>query len=52
MGAGLGQMLCICGSFSMIRQWSQTDLENCLSSGEYRVTTGRTALELDALGVP
>ena len=26
---GFGQMLCSCGSFSMICQWSHTDLENC-----------------------
>ena len=25
---GLGQILCSCGSFSMICQWSRTDLEN------------------------
>ena len=48
---GLGQMLCNCGSFSMICQWSCTDLENFLPSHEYEVTVGRTVLELDALGV-
>ena len=48
---GLGQMLCSCGSFSMICQCSRTDLENCLPSDEYRVTTSREVLELDALGV-
>ena len=47
---GLGQMLCSCESFSMICQWSCTDLENCLPSDEYGVTTGRTDLELDAFG--
>ena len=31
---GLGQMLCSCGSFSMICQWFRADLENCLPSGE------------------
>ena len=49
MTGGLGQMLCSCGSFSMIYQWSRTDLENCLPSDEYGFTTGRTDLELDAL---
>ena len=44
-------MLCSCGSFSIMCQWSRTDLENCLPSDEYGVTTGRTVLELDALGV-
>ena len=48
---GLGQMLCSCGSFSVMCQWSRTDLENCLLSNEYRVTTGRAVLELDVLGV-
>ena len=48
---GLGQILCSCGSFSMICQWSRTDLENCLPSDECGVTTGRTDLELDAFGV-
>ena len=43
-------MLRSCGAFSMICQWSDTDLENCLPSNEYWVRTGRTALELDALG--
>ena len=47
----LGQMLCSCGSFSMICQWSRTNLVNCLPSEEYEVTTGRTDLELDAFGV-
>ena len=47
----LGQMLCRCGSFSMMCQWFCTDLENCLPSDEYGVTSGRTVLELDALGV-
>ena len=28
------QMLCSCGSFSMICQWFRTDLENCLPSVE------------------
>ena len=46
----LGQMLCSCGSFSMICQWFRTDLENCLPSDEYGVTTGRTDLEIDASG--
>ena len=46
---GLGQMLCCCGSFSMIWKWSPTRLENYFSSGEYGVTTGRTVLELDGL---
>ena len=50
MGA-LGQMLCNYESFSMICQWSHTDLENCLPSHEYEVTTGRTILELDVLGI-
>ena len=50
-GGGLGQMLCSCRSFSTICQWSRTDLENCLPSNEYGVTTGRTDLELDAFGV-
>ena len=44
-------MLCSCGSFSIMCQWSHTDLENCLPSDEYGVTTGRSVLELDALGV-
>ena len=35
----------------MICQWSHTDLENCLPSNEYGVTTRRTILELDVLGV-
>ena len=48
---GLGQMLCSCGSFSMICQWSRIDLENCLPFDEYGVTTGRTDLELDAFRV-
>ena len=47
----LGQMLCRCGSFSMMCQWFCTDLENCLPFNEYGVTTGRTVLEVDALGV-
>ena len=34
MGEVVGQMLCSRGSFSMICQWSRTDLENCLSSDE------------------
>ena len=50
-GRGLDQTLCNCGSFSMICQWSCTDLEYCLRSAEYGVTTGRTVLELDALEV-
>ena len=48
---GLGQILFSCGPFSMICQWSCTDLENCLPSDEYGVTTGRTGLGLDAFGV-
>ena len=48
---GLVQILCSCRSFSMICQWSRTDLENCLPSDEYGVTTGRTGLGLDAFGV-
>ena len=48
---GLGQILCSCGSFSMICQWSRTDLENCLPSDEYGVTTGTTNLGLDAFRV-
>ena len=48
---GLGQILCSCASFSMICQWSGTDLENCLPFDECGVTTGRTDLELDAFGV-
>ena len=48
---GWGQMLCSCGSFSMMCQWSRTDLENCLPSDEYGLTTRRTVMELDALGV-
>ena len=48
---GLGQMLCSCGSFSIICQWSHTDLENFLPSHEYEDTTGRKDLELDAFGV-
>ena len=47
----LDQMLQSCGSFSMMCQWFRTDLENCLPSDEYGVTTGRTVLELDNLGV-
>ena len=47
----LGQMLCSCGSFSMIFQWCRTDLENCLLSDEYGVTTWSTDLELDTFGV-
>ena len=35
----------------MICQWSRIDLENCLPSDEYGVTTGRTVLELDTFGV-
>ena len=35
----------------MMCQWSRTDLENCLPSEEYGVTTGMTDLELDAFGV-
>ena len=46
---GLDQMLCCCVSSLMICQWSRTDLENCLPSSEYGVTTGRAVLELDAL---
>ena len=48
---GWDQTLCSCGSFSMICQWSSTDLENCLPSSKYGVTTGKTVLEFDALGV-
>ena len=48
---GLGQMLCSCGSFSMICQWFCTDLENCLPLDQYGVMTGRTDLELDAFRV-
>ena len=48
---GLGQILSSCRSFSMMCQWFRADLENCLPSDEYGVTTGRTGLELDALGV-
>ena len=48
---GLVQILCSSGSFSMICQWSCTDLENCLPSDEYGVTTGRPDLGLDAFGV-
>ena len=48
---GLVQMLFSCRSFSMTCQWFRTDLENCLPSDEYEVTTGRTDLELDAFGV-
>ena len=48
---GLGQMLCSCGSFSVICQWFRTNMENYLPSDEYRVTTGRTHLELDAFEV-
>ena len=48
---GLGQMLCSCGSFSVICQWSCTDLENFLPSIECGITTGRTVLELDAPGI-
>ena len=40
MGGGWGQMLCSCGSFSMMCQCSCIDLENCLPSDEYGVTTG------------
>ena len=47
----LGQMLCSCGSFSMICQWFRTDLGNCLPSDEFGVKTGRRDLELDAFGV-
>ena len=43
-------MLCSPGLFSMMCQWSLTDLENCLLSNEYGVTTGGKVLELDALG--
>ena len=50
MGA-LGQMLRSCESFSMICQWSRTDLEICLPSDESGVTTGGIDLELRALGV-
>ena len=32
-------------------QWSRTDKGNCLPSDEYEVTTGRTVLEFDALGL-
>ena len=48
---GLGQMLCSCGSFSVICQWSCTDLKNCFPSDGYGVTTARTVVELDVLGV-
>ena len=41
---GLGQMVCSCGSFSIICQWSHTDLENFLPSHEYEDTTGRKDL--------
>ena len=34
----------------MIFQWSRTDLENCLPSDEYGVTTGMADLGLDAFG--
>ena len=44
-------MLCSCGSFSIICQWSHTDLENFLPSDEYEDMTGRKDLELDAFGV-
>ena len=50
-GEGLDQMLCSCGSFSMMCQWSHIDLENFLPFDEYSITIGRTVLELDALGV-
>ena len=50
-GGGLGQMRCSCGSFSMKRQWSRTDLENYLLFGYYGITAERTVLELDALGI-
>ena len=40
-----------CGSFSMICQWSRTDLENCLPFDEYGITIGRTVWELDAPGI-
>ena len=48
---GLGQMLRSCGPFSMICQWSPTDLEIRLPSDESGVTTGGIDLELRALGV-
>ena len=38
-------------SVSMMCQGFHTDLENCLPSDEYGVTTGRTVLEFDALEV-
>ena len=47
----LGQTLCSCGSFSKICQWSLIDLENCLTSDGSGVTSWRTFLELDVLGV-
>ena len=43
----LVHMLSSCRSLLMICQWSCTDLENCLPSNEYGVTTERTHLELD-----
>ena len=48
---GLHQILPSCRSVSMIYQWSRTDLENCLPSDEYGVTTGRTDFELDAFEI-
>lgn len=47
----LDQMLCSCRSFSMICQQSPSGCEKYLRSGEYRVTSGRTVLELDVLVV-
>ena len=43
---GLGQMVCSCGSFLTICQWSCTDLENCLPFDEYGVTTGKKVRNL------
>ena len=44
-------MLFSSGSFSIICQWSRSNLENSLPSDEYGVTTGRADMELDPLGV-
>ena len=47
----LGQMLRSCGSFSKVFQWSLIDLENFFPSDECGVTSWRTVLEPDVLGV-
>ena len=47
----LGQLVCSCLSFSMICQWSHTNLGTFLPSDGYGVATGRTVLGLDVFEV-